>query len=102
MTEKGLARGLDLYTKLESRTATWKCLHPLFETIWELPDSALGQGGQDTYLLRFLAGAALKEDGTLMDGKRLVNWITHLKYGGRAFCMVEGVENVDKHAGILE
>jgi hypothetical protein len=102
MTEVGVARALELYSQLDSGTATWKCLHLAFKTVWELPNAVLGHGAQDTYIICFLAAAALKEDGTLMNAKRLVSWITHLKYGSRAFCMVEGEENIDKYGAILE
>ena len=102
MTKDRSACALELYEELESGTATWKSLHPLFRTIWEPQDSVSENGDEDTYILRFLAGAALKEDGTLMDAKRLVTWIAHLKYGIRAFCMLEGVDKVGGYPGILE
>jgi hypothetical protein len=102
MTEAASACALELYRKLDSGSATWKCLHPAFKTVWELPNSVIDNGEQDTYLLHFLAAAAVKEDGTLMDASRLVTWITHLKYGSRAFSMIEGEENVENYGGILE
>jgi len=102
MTEASSACALALYRKLVSGLVTWRCLHQAFKTLWELPDSVIDGGERDTYLFHFLAAAAVKEDGTLMDASRLVTWITHLKYGSRAFCMIEGEENADNHGGILE
>lgn len=102
MTEAALDHALRLHRKLNSGEATWKCLHPLIKTIWELPNSTVDDGAQDPYIITFLAAAALKEDGTLMNAKRLVSWIAHLKYSARAFCMVEAMENLDKHGAILE
>lgn len=104
MTEAALAHALHLHSQLNLGEATWKCLHPLIKTIWELPNltATAGDRAQQLYILHFLAAAALKEDGTLMNAKRLVTWVTHLKYASRAFCMVEAAENVNEHGAILE
>jgi hypothetical protein len=102
MTDASSTCALELYRKLESGSATWKCLHSIIKTLWELPNSAFNNGEQleqDVYLLHFLAAAAVKENGTLMDASRLVTWITHLKFGGRAFCMIEGEENAENYEG---
>ena len=79
----------NLYQTLESGKTGWKDLHPVMRSLWSAPDPVLCEGAKSTYLLSFLAAAALKKDGMLMNEKQLVSTISHLKYGARAFCMVE-------------
>jgi hypothetical protein len=105
LSKTAFTQARELDNELNSGEATWKSLHPLLRTFWELPNKAIGNEEHEEhegYLIRFLAAAALKEDGTLMNAKRLVSWITHLKYSARAFCMVEAVEVVNEHDTILK
>ena len=80
---------LNLYQTLESGEGTWKDLHAVMRSLWSAPDPVLGEGAKSTYLLSFLAAAALKTDGMLINMKQLVTTVSHLKYGARAFCMVD-------------
>ena len=92
-----------LYLTLQSGHTVWKDLHEIVKTLWSAPDPILGEGADSTYLLSFLAAAAVKKDGSLMNAKQLVTMIAHLKYGARAFCMVEADRIKDRYGGsILE
>ena len=104
MTEDARRVARKLHQELESGQAEWKSLHPVIKTLWHASESVL-EGNECPFLLHFLAAAALRKDGTLMDSKQLVAWITHLKYSAWAFCMVEAKEfylPTGMHRSILE
>jgi hypothetical protein len=98
------ARRLDaltLHGLLKEGRASWSSLHPLMGVLWGAPEEEGGDSGQPVYLLKFLAAAALKDDGTLMGPGDLASFIAHLKYGARAFCMVEATNTLAMHGSIL-
>ena len=62
----------EVYQSLQSSEAKWHDLHPLMRVLWSVPDPVLGEGTKSIYFLCFLTAAALRQDRTLMDTKRLV------------------------------
>jgi hypothetical protein len=98
----GKAEALVLYDHLKEGKATWMSLHVLMRRLWEEPELDTPDPSRSTYLISFLAAAALREDGSLMDADRLVHFITHLKYGARSFCMVEALETQSGYKSILQ
>ena len=85
--DKEVAR--DTFAKLQLEDSDHSVLHDLMRILWKMLSLSLRQGANGTFLLVFLAAAALRQDGTLMESFDLVHWIKKLKYGARAFCMVE-------------
>lgn len=84
------------FANLQKADATYAILHDLIKILWKTPALSLGQNAKGTFLLVFLAAAALRKDGTLMESFELVQRITKLKYGARAFCMVEAHQLTDQ------
>jgi len=84
ITSTGKEAAEGLIRLMRDDEATWQSLHPVIRLLWESSPS-------DVYLLRFLAAAALREDGSFMGPDRLVHFITHLRYAARAFCTVEAL-----------
>jgi hypothetical protein len=80
----------------------WGSLHDLMRRIWEEPELDGPDTGRSTFLMAFLAAAALREDGSLMEPDGLSPFLSHLKYGARSFCMIEATETQGNYKSILE
>ncbi|KAF8225498.1 hypothetical protein L208DRAFT_1380610 [Tricholoma matsutake] len=90
-----------LYALLHQGQVTWKDVHGLMR-LWEEPALDGPDAGHSTYLIVFLAAAALHEDGSLMEPAGLSPLLSHLKYGAHSFCMIKTLETQKDHCTILE
>lgn len=88
ISPQGKRDASDLKAKLMDGSATWMDIHPVMTRLWE-EDS---ESDDMTYLIAFLAAAALHDDGTLMDEGQLCTLLSHLKYAARSFTTMEGLK----------
>lgn len=102
LTTYSMADAKVLYALLHQGQVTWKDVHGLMRRLWEEPALDGPDTGHSTYLIVFLAAAALHEDGSLMEPAGLSPLLSHLKYGAHSFCMIKTLETQKDHCTILE
>lgn len=87
-----------MWASLQSSSVTIGVIHAVFKHLWRNPEASPDVDDMDCFLLSYLTVAAVKDDGNLMRAEEAVSMIAHLKFGAKAFSMMEATHMFEREA----